>query len=87
MGRHQKRSTVMNYFIRVESERSRYSINPNHIEVVRYLDNGEIRLEFVSGRIDYYRGSEAQQIINAMSDLEIPIDYANKPPNLNEVLD
>jgi hypothetical protein len=53
----------------------------------RYLHDGEIRLEFASGRIDYYRGIEAQQVANAMQDFEIPVDYADKPPNLNKILD
>jgi hypothetical protein len=77
----------MDYFIKVRSERSYYLINPSHIETVRCLDAGEIKLEFISGRIDSYRGDEAKQIINAMEDLEIPVNFLEKPPSLNELLD
>ncbi len=77
----------MDYFIKVRSERSYYLINPSQIETVRCLHNGEVKLEFISGRIDSYRGDEAKQIINAMEDLEIPVNFLEKPPSLNELID
>ena len=72
-------------WLKIQSKGSIYWINPNRVETIRHLESGEVRLEFASGRVDYYRGGEAAQIIAELNADNYP--SFEKLPKLEELID
>ena len=72
-------------WLKIQSKGSIYWINPNRVETIRHLESGEVRLEFASGRVDYYRGEESAQIVEQLNGHDYP--SFEKLPKLEELID